>query len=348
MSSNVEVHSGVKRAGIIKKSVRVYGPWVLILHVLGFGLLVLGAGSSPEFWALGLLAYTLGVRHAFDADHIAAIDGTVRKLLQQRANPLGVGFYFSLGHSSIVVIAAVTIVFVARWLTEHLPGLESWGEVFGTIVSGVFLLLIGLINLFVWISLWRVFTDLRRGTYQSEKLEDLLDQRGLMNRLLKPMWRFVSRSWHVYFIGLLFGLGFDTATQVTLLALTVSGATTLSWLAILSLPILFAAGMVLFDTADGVFMTAAYNWAFSTPLRKIYYNLTITGLTVLIALVIGLFELLQVLANKLSLEGGIWAVINVIDVEWLGYAIIALFALSFLTSYAIWKFGRIEERYGQK
>lgn len=169
-----------------------------------------------------------------------------------------------------------------------------------------------------------------------------------MNRLLKPMWRFVSRSWHVYFIGLLFGLGFDTATQVTLLALTVSGATTLSWLAILSLPILFAAGMVLFDTADGVFMTAAYNWAFSTPLRKIYYNLTITGLTVLIALVIGLFELLQVLANKLSLEGGIWAVINVIDVEWLGYAIIALFALSFLTSYAIWKFGRIEERYGQK
>ncbi|MBE3562933.1 MAG: HoxN/HupN/NixA family nickel/cobalt transporter [Hydrogenibacillus schlegelii] len=327
---------------------RHYAPWIIGLHVVAFLLLWWGARGHAGLWGMALLAYTLGLRHAFNADHIAAIDNTVRKLLRQKKNPVGVGFYFSLGHSTVVFAAALAVVFASRWLTEHMPVLKSTGDLIGTLVSGAFLVIIGVFNLLIWIDLWRLFWDLRRGAYQPERMERLLESRGFLSRFVRSLWRFIGKSWHVYFLGLLFGFGFDTASQVSLLALAAGGATVLSWAGILSLPLLFAAGMVLMDTADGVFMTGAYSWALNTPLRKVYYNLTITGITVIVALLIGGMELMQVIADKLGLEGGFWSLLELLEIEWLGYAIVGLFAVTFAASYAIWKWGRIEERWSQE
>ncbi|HJD83360.1 HoxN/HupN/NixA family nickel/cobalt transporter [Kitasatospora aureofaciens] len=333
------------------------GGFILALHVIGwFTLLVLVApehydvGGQVFGAGMGLTAYTLGMRHAFDADHIAAIDNTTRKLMGQGKRPLSVGFWFSLGHSSIVFGLCALLAFGIRTLADQVEAddstLHRMTGLIGTTVSGSFLLLLGLINLGAFNGILRVFRRMRLGEYDEAELERQLERRGLMNRILGKVTRAVSKSWHMYPVGLLFGLGFDTATEVSLLVLAGGAAAfSLPWYALLTLPILFAAGMSLLDTIDGSFMNFAYEWAFSKPVRKIYYNLTVTGLSVLVALVIGLVELIGLLGEKLDITSGPIAWIGDLDLNFVGYAIVGLFVLTWIGAIAFWKFGKVEEKW---
>ena len=324
-----------------------FGGAVVGLHVVGWGLLLYFAASKPVLVGLGTLAYTFGLRHAFDADHIAAIDNTTRKLRQQGQRPLGTGFFFSLGHSTIVFALAVGLALAATAIKADLPGFEKVGGVIGASVSGTFLLIIGVLNLLVLIDVIRISRDMKKGDYDEKRLEQRLMDRGLMNRaFLGKAFRLISRSWHLYPLGVLFGLGFDTASEVGLLALTAGaagGGTPV--LAIIALPMLFAAGMSLMDTADGVFMSKAYGWAFSSPARKVFYNITVTALSVSVALAIGAVELLQVLVEKLDLRGGFWDWLGGLDFGTLGYVVVGAFVLTWALAYAVWKTRRIEERW---
>ncbi|MBB6729872.1 HoxN/HupN/NixA family nickel/cobalt transporter [Cohnella zeiphila] len=326
-----------------------YGAAVLALHLAGIGLLLLSLKESPALLGLGILAYTLGLRHAFDADHIAAIDNTVRKLLQQNKNPTGVGFYFSLGHSTVVCCMAVAVALAARWAGARLPQFRDIGGVIGASVSGFFLVLMGALNLAILLQIYQVFRKMRSGSYRNDQLERMLESRGLLARLLNPLFRLVGQSWHVYPIGLLFGLGFDTASEVALMALSAgTGGNELPVSGILALPLLFASGMSLMDTADGVFMTTAYRWAFRTPLRKAYYNMTVTGLSVVAALFIGSIELAQVLTSKLGMDGSFSQWVQALNLADVGYMTVALFAVSWAVSYGIWKLMKIEERWSPR
>jgi len=325
-----------------------FGGVVVLLHVAGWGFFAWYATRYPALAGLGLLAYTFGLRHAFDADHIAAIDNTTRKLLQQGKRPLGVGFCFSLGHSTVVFSLAAGLAVAAKTVGSKLPAFQSWGGYVGASVSGTFLWIIGILNLLVLVDILRIFRELRHGTLDEERLEQRLLDRGFMNRLfIGRVFRFVSKSWHMYPLGILFGLGFDTATEVGLLAIAAGVATHhLPFLAVISLPLLFAAGMSLMDTIDGAFMAHAYSWAFSSPIRKVYYNITVTTLSVTVALLVGSIELLQVVAAKLSLDSGFWGWLESLDFGRIGYAMVALFVLTWAISVAVWKGRRIEERWG--
>jgi high-affinity nickel-transport protein len=313
----------------------VLGTAVLGLHVVGWSLFVWYARTNPALAGLGTLAYTFGLRHAFDADHIAAIDNTARKLLQDGRRSMGVGFFFSLGHSSIVLGLCASLAFATKAVGAHMPSLQSYGGVVGTSVSGIFLLLIGLLNLAVLLDVLGVFRAMKRGRYDEEKLQQRLLEQGLMSRVfLKRIGDRIDKSWKMYPLGILFGLGFDTASEVALLAVAAGVATHhVPFLAVLSLPILFAAGMSLMDTIDGAFMSRAYGWAFSSPVRKVYYNMTVTTLSVLVALVIGGAEVVKVLAHRGP------------DLSHLGYVVVALFAATWLVSAAVWKVRGIERRW---
>jgi high-affinity nickel-transport protein len=331
------------------------GGFVLALHVIGWFTLL--AVIAPQHYhvgnevfgaGMGLTAYTLGMRHAFDADHIAAIDNTTRKLMGQGKRPLSVGFWFSLGHSSIVFGLCALLAFGIRSLAGQVESdgsaLHKTTGLIGTTVSGVFLLLIGLINLGAFNGILKVFRRMRVGDYDEAELEKQLDKRGFLNRILGRTTRAVSRPWHMYPVGLLFGLGFDTATEVSLLVLAGGAAAfQLPWYALLVLPVLFAAGMSLLDTIDGSFMNFAYEWAFSKPVRKIYYNLTVTGLSVLVALVIGLIELTGLIADELQITSGPLAWIGALDLNTVGYAIVGLFVVTWGGAVAFWKFGKVEQ-----
>ena len=320
---------------------------VALLHVVGWGLFAWYSRSYPALAGLGVLAYTFGLRHAFDADHIAAIDNTTRKFLQQGKRPLGVGFFFSLGHSTIVFSLAAGLALAAKTVDSHVPAFRNYGGTIGASVSGTFLWIIGILNLLVLLDVIRVFLELRGGAYDEAALEERLLDRGFMSRLfIGRLFRFVSKSWHMYPLGVLFGLGFDTATEVGLLAVAAGVATHhVPFLAVVSLPILFAAGMSLMDTADGAFMSHAYGWAFSNPVRKIYYNITVTALSVAVALVIGTVELLQVLSDRLGWDDGFFGFLGRLDFGTIGYAVVGLFVLTWVASAVVWKAGRIEERW---
>ncbi|XHM96129.1 HoxN/HupN/NixA family nickel/cobalt transporter [Peterkaempfera sp. SMS 1(5)a] len=333
------------------------GGFVLLLHVVGwFTLLAIVAPQHHQvggvvFGAgMGLTAYTLGMRHAFDADHIAAIDNTTRKLMSDGQRPLSVGFWFSLGHSSVVfglcTLLAVGVRALAGQVEDDGSALQRTTGLIGTTVSGVFLMLIALINLGVLAGILKVFRRMRTGDYDEAELEAQLDKRGLMNRILGRATRAVTKPWHMYPVGLLFGLGFDTATEVSLLVLAGGAAAfQLPWYALLTLPVLFAAGMSLLDTIDGSFMNFAYEWAFSKPVRKVYYNITITGLSVAVAFVIGGIELTSLVAEKLDISGGVIGWIGGLDLNLVGYAIVGLFVLTWLVALGVWRFGRIEEKW---
>jgi high-affinity nickel-transport protein len=320
---------------------------VAALHVAGWGLFVVYSHTYPALAGLGTLAYTFGLRHAFDADHIAAIDNTTRRLLQNGKRPLGVGFFFSLGHSTIVFSLTAALVVATQTVGSALPALQRYGGTVGAGVSGTFLWIIGVLNLIVLVDIVRIFREVQQGRYDRERLEARLLDRGFMNRFfVGRFFRLIDRSWQMYPLGLLFGLGFDTATEVGLLAIAAGVAShQVPFLAVLSLPLLFAAGMSLMDTADGAFMSQAYGWAFSNPIRKVYYNITVTSLSVAVALAVGSVQLLQVLATKLRLEDGFWGWLNALDFEMLGYAIVGLFVFTWVGSVAIWKARRIEERW---
>jgi len=330
---------------------------ILVLHVVGW--LTLTAFVAPKHFSVGtkafgvgvgVSAYTLGLRHAFDADHISAIDNTTRKLMNDRQRPLSVGFYFSLGHSSIVfglaLLLSVGVRAIIGPVEDDSSALHHYTGLIGTSVSGAFLYLIAAINVVVLIGILRVFRDMRSGRYDEQELEDQLLKRGFMNRLLGGLMKSITKPWQMYPIGLLFGLGFDTATEVALLVLAgTSAAAGVPWYAILCLPILFAAGMSLFDTIDGSFMNFAYGWAFAKPVRKVYYNITITGLSVAVAFVIGSVELLGLLAQQLNWTGGFWDWVNGLNLNILGYGIVGLFVLTWVISLLIWRMGRIEEKW---
>nr|WP_243869057.1 HoxN/HupN/NixA family nickel/cobalt transporter [Streptomyces liangshanensis] len=333
------------------------GAFILALHVIGWFTLV--AIVAPEHHSIGtksfgvgigVTAYTLGMRHAFDADHIAAIDNTTRKLMNEDKRPLSVGFWFSLGHSSVVFVLAFLLSLGVKALagpvSDDSSQLHDTTGLIGTTVSGVFLYLIAGINILILVGIWKVFRKMRSGHFDEAALEEHLDNRGLMNRLLGRLMKSITKPWQMYPLGLLFGLGFDTATEIALLVLAGSGAASgLPWYAILCLPVLFAAGMSLLDTIDGSFMNFAYGWAFSKPVRKVYYNLTITGLSVAVALIIGTVELLGLLTEKLDLHGAFWDWVGGLDLNIVGFVIVGLFFATWVVAMAVWKFGRIEEKW---
>ncbi len=320
-------------------------------------LLIFNAGAW--FWAtiafrhypllLGtaLLAYSFGLRHAVDADHIAAIDNVTRKLMQEGKRPVAVGFMFSLGHSTVVMLGSAAIAGAALTLQHRLDGFRSIAGVVGTLVSAFFLFAIALVNLIVLRSIYRTFLRVRRGEpYVEEDLDLLLGSRGLLARIFRPMFRLITRSWHMYPLGFLFGLGFDTATEIGLLGISAAEASRgLSFSSILVFPALFAAGMSLIDTTDNILMLGAYGWAFVRPIRKLYYNITITCVSVIVALVVGGIESLGLLAGHFHFTGWFWNGVAKLNGNFgtLGYFIVGVFAASWIISIAVYKWRRFDD-----
>jgi high-affinity nickel-transport protein len=334
--------------------------FIVFLHVSGALLMWKATTGNYELadgtlfgWGTAALAYTLGMRHAFDADHISAIDNTTRKLMSEGQRPLAVGFFFSLGHSSVVFALAMLLNFGIKALGSQLRDddstLHHYTGLIGTTVSGTFLMLIAILNLIILVSIVRVFIKMRQGAYDEAELEKHLDSRGLLMRFFGPIARRIDKSWKMYPLGILFGLGFDTATEIGLLVLAGSSVIAgLPWWAIISLPLFFAGGMSLLDTIDGSFMNFAYGWAFSKPVRKVYYNIIITGLSVAVALFVGGLELCQVFANQLNLTGGFWDYALAFNLNSAGYFIVGAFVVVWTIALLLWKYGKIEERWHNK
>ncbi|MBC2876202.1 MULTISPECIES: Nickel transporter NicT [Streptomyces] len=332
---------------------------IAALHVVAFGVLFLlvvpndyHVGSKVYGVGLGVTAYTLGMRHAFDADHIAAIDNTTRKLMADGKRPVSVGFWFALGHSSVVVAMAALVAggtHMASTLMDEDSSTHQTLGVVGTSVSGGFLYLIAALNLVALAGILRIFRAMREGRYDEAELEKQLDSRGFMNRILGRFTRSITRPGQMYPLGFLFGLGFDTATEVTLMVMAGSGAAAgLPWYAILCLPLLFAAGMSLFDTLDGTFMNFAYQWAFSNPVRKVYYNLTITGLSIAVAFLIGTIELVGVLHEKLDLDDAVTGWIAGLNLDNVGFVIVGLFVVVWAAALAYWRLAKVEQRWAAR
>jgi high-affinity nickel-transport protein len=320
------------------------------IHLVGWGALLTYGVGHPAFIGLGGLAYTFGLRHAFDADHISAIDNTTRKLLQEEEKPVSVGFWFSLGHSTVVFLIALALGFAIHILVDGVVGgsgqLKNIGGIVGTSVSGVFLVLIGVLNLIILLDIIRIYRRMRRGQYDRHRLQEDLTGGGFMTTLFGRLFKLVTRSWHMYPIGFLFGLGFDTASEVALLAISAGAASQgLPFLAVVSLPIIFAAGMTLMDTTDGAFMAKAYSWAFSNPIRKVFYNLTITGLSVFVALFVGVIELLQILTQVANLSGGFWDAISGLSFANMGFFIVGAFVVTWAVAFTVFKVRRVDERW---
>ncbi len=332
---------------------------IIVATIVGFIALYWVGTTYGIFIGLGILAYTLGLRHGVDADHICAIDNTTRKLLQQEKKPYTVGTWFSLGHSTIVLAMLVALVLAARWIIANVPAFEADGNIIGTFVSGGFLYIIAFINLLIFFEVYAIFRQLRAGSLDQQKLEETLNSRGFMNRYFGFLFKFVNEPWQIYPVGVLFGLGFDTATEVTLIAITVTVGTLATsfplWMVLL-LPFLFTCGMVLTDTTDGISMRWAYGWAFLKPIRKVYYNLTMTVISVLVAFVIGTIEILGVVASEFNLSGGpfgFWDSMNWLNgaegpygIEiwgWVGIGIVCLFIGCWIIAMAVYRWKRYEE-----
>jgi high-affinity nickel-transport protein len=329
-------------------------------RIIGIYVLLVGANIAAWLWALSAfrnypillgtatLAYTFGLRHAFDADHIAAIDNVTRKLMQEGKRPVAVGFFFSLGHSTIVVALSIAIAITATALQSKFDNFTTVGAVVGTLVSAFFLFAIAIANILVLVSIYRTFQIVKNGGKFVEKDLDLMLSGGFTGRILRRFFRLIERSWHMYPLGVLFGLGFDTATEVGLLGISATQAAQgMSIWSILVFPALFTAGMSLMDTTDGVLMLGAYGWAFMKPIRKLYYNLTITAVSVIVALVVGGLEVLNLIGDQLELTdgGGFWGVIGAINDNFglLGYIIVGIFVLSWLISYVVYRVKRYDE-----
>ena len=319
-----------------RRTLGAYAAAIAALHLLGWGLCLGQAAAHPVMLGLGLSAYLFGLRHAFDADHIAAVDDTVRLMLGRGREPMGVGFYFSLGHASVVFVLVALVAFVAALVRRHLPGLEAAGSLLGPLVSGVFLWVVGALNLRVLLDMLQIWRQ-RRAPHRHHvaDLDALLARRGLLNRLFgRRVTGLVRHSWQMYAVGLLFGLGFDTATEIALLTLASGAATSqVSATGVLALPIVFAAGMSLIDTADGVLMVRAYGWALDDPTRRIGYNLATTALSVAVALGIGTIELAQLVGGRLGLHGAAYAALAGLSLDSLGYFVVALFFGAWVVSY---------------
>jgi nickel/cobalt transporter (NiCoT) family protein len=327
---------------------KVAGIYAVLIgaNVLAWAWALVAFRDYPVLIGTAFLAYTFGLRHAVDADHIAAIDNVTRKLMQDGERPISVGLFFSLGHSTVVVLASVAVALAAGALEGRFASFKLVGGVIGTLVSAAFLFLVAAANLLILLSVYRTFRDVRRGRpFAEEDMNHLLAQRGFLGRLFRPMFRLVTRSWHMYPLGFLFGLGFDTATEIGLLGISAAEASKgLPIWSIMVFPALFTAGMTLIDTTDGILMLGAYGWAFTKPIRKLYYNLTITSVSVLVAVLVGGIEALGLVADQLKLEGPFWSFIGALNDNFgsLGYLIIAIFVGSWLFSMAIYRLGRFD------
>ncbi|MGY4640126.1 HoxN/HupN/NixA family nickel/cobalt transporter [Pseudomonas sp. P7548] len=324
----------------------IYG--VLIALNVGAWLWALVAfHAHPVLLGTALLAYSFGLRHAVDADHIAAIDNATRKLMQEQKRPVAVGFFFSLGHSSVVVLASIAVAFTAATLKDHFEAFKAVGGVIGTSVSALFLLVIALMNLVILRSIYQAWRHVRQGgVYVEDDFNLLLADRGFMARIFRPLFRLISRSWHLYPLGFLFGLGFDTATEIALLGISATQAAQgLSPWSIMVFPLLFSAGMSLVDTLDGHLMLGAYGWAYMKPIRKIYYNMSITLVSVVVAVVIGSIEALGLISDQLELKGGFWAFIGSLNDSFglLGYIIIGIFVVSWGASVLLYRLKRYDQ-----
>ena len=338
--------------------------FILAINALGWGIFVLyvmphhfdykGEGGSPGLGiglGVAVTAWFLGFRHAFDADHIACIDNTTRKLMADGKRPLGTGFFFSFGHSTVIVAVGVGITVAARAVFGAVvnpdSAFQSTGGTIGTVVSAAFLYLIAVLNLIVLAGIFKVFREMRSGTYDEAQLEAQLQARGLMYRFFGRFMRSINHTWQLYFVGMVFGVGFDTTTEVVLLAATAYAAIQgLPYFAVLALPFLFAGGMMLFDTLDGAFMNFAYGWAFARPVRKVYYNLVITGLSIGAAFIIGTIELLGLLTGELHLRGAFWDLMANFDINVAGFVIAAMFVAVWAAALAYWRWGKVEDRWG--
>ncbi len=330
------------------------GLLVLALNAGGWGVFAFAVAPRHfQFKGLGLglgvalTAWTLGARHAFDADHISAIDNTTRKLMADGQRPLGTGFFFALGHSSIIIAVGAGLAIAARAVfgavVDPNSGYETLGGVIGTSLAATFLYLIAALNLVVLAGILKVFRGMRQGLFDEEELERQLQARGMMWRFFGRFMRSITKTWHMFFVGVVFGIGFDTATEVLLLAATAAAATQgLPWYAVLSLPLLFAGGMTLFDTTDGCFMNFAYGWAFARPVRKVYYNLVITGLSIAVAFLIGTIEIFGLLSAELHIHGGFWDFMANFDINKAGFGIAALFVVFWALALGYWKIAKVE------
>ncbi len=318
---------------------------LIAITAVGFSAAFIIGKIAVVLGGLGIVAYVFGLRHGVDADHIAAIDNTTRKLMQEGKRPTTVGMWFSLGHSTVVVALIIALILATRAVATNIPALQSTGAVVGTLVSGSFLWIIGFINAVIVIGIYKIFQTLKQGKLNQEELDNLLENRGFMNRFFRPLFRVISKPWHIYPVGVLFGLGFDTASEVALIAISVGigVSTSIPIYYILILPLLFTCGMVTVDTADGVAMRVAYGWAFLNPIRKIYYNLTVTVISVLVAWAIGTIELMQVLSTELNLNGLFWSWLNTINFEMIGFGIIGIFVLSWLISFGFWRLKKYDK-----
>ena len=327
-----------RRVGIL------YGG-LIAFNVVMWGLTLLASLQYPIILGIAAIAYGFGLRHAVDPDHIAAIDNTTRKLMHEGQRPVATGFFFSIGHSTIVILLSITLAFATSYIKTNLPQFKATGSIIGTAVSAIFLLVIGTINLVVMVDVYRQFRRVKAGEqYDDQSLDDYLANRGLLARMFRPALKLVDRSWKMYPVGVLFGLGFDTASEVGLLAITAgfgaSGQVPAFY--IILFPLLFAAGMSLIDTTDGVLMLGAYGWAFVKPIRKLYYNLNITGISVIVALVIGLIEALQVIGvetggitgsgDAQAGNGPFWSLVHSLDISKLGFVIIGIFVVAWVGS----------------
>ena len=324
----------------------IYG-FLLAFNILAWGWAIVAFKGHPVLLGSAFLAYSFGLRHAVDADHIAAIDNVTRKLMQEGQRPVAVGFFFSLGHSTVVLLASIAIAATASALTGQLDEFKVIGSIIGTLISAFFLIIIGVINLMVFRSIYKVFQRLRNGgEYVEEELDLLLNSRGFLAKIFRPMFAMISRSWHMYPLGFLFGLGFDTATEVGLLGIAATQASNgIPIWSILIFPVLFAAGMSLVDTLDSTLMLGIYGWAFVKPIRKLYYNMTITLVSVIVALAIGGLEVLGLIREKMVLEGKFWDLIDTLTGNFgnLGYAIIAFFIFSWMASVAFYRWRGYDE-----
>jgi high-affinity nickel-transport protein len=337
-----------KQENIRGKVIAVYG-LLFIVNAAAWLWALAAFHNYPVLLGTAALAYSFGLRHAFDADHIAAIDNVTRKLMQEGWRPVGVGLFFSLGHSTIVVALTIAIAIATTALQGRFEAFKSFGGVVGTLVSALFLFAIAIANIIVLISVWRTFQTVKKGgRFVEEDLDLMLANRGLLGRLFRRFFRLVERSWHMYPLGVLFGLGFDTATEVGLLGISATQASQgLSIWSILVFPALFTAGMTLIDTTDSILMLGAYGWAFIKPIRKLYYNLTITAVSVTVALIVGGLETLNLIGDQLGLSdgGGFWGAIGALNDNFgmLGYVIVGVFVAAWAISYVVYRVKRYDE-----
>ncbi len=326
---------------------KVIGIYIFLIafNILVWVAALVGFTPYPALLGTAFLAYSFGLRHAVDADHISAIDNVTRKLMQENKRPVAVGFFFSLGHSTVVVSLCVGLALAATFINKELPGFQRIGALVGTSVSAVFLYVIALINFLVLWEIFQTFRKVKRGEeYDEQTLDEFLSQRGLMGRFFRPLLRITTKSWHMYPIGLLFGLGFDTATEIGILAISATSATKgLPVYLILLFPALFMAGMTLIDTTDSILMLGAYGWAFVKPVRKLYYNMNITLVSVLVALVVGTIEVLSIISDRTGLTGGFWSLLGNLDFGTIGFLIIGLFIASWVISTVIYKVRRYDD-----